>query len=407
MSKGHQWLKSHCPKCDPNVGELAQPNLTPQRRPLTRSVRAFCLGLERRGFGLKGNLGFYVGLYATTKVDWVTDVTGLTIAPMTTVATSHISTDDMPVRERVSSFREEFARSLLHVDLEPLGDNPFHAEATIRALPGVRILDCRASDIRMERTKALIPPDENMFGIAVMLEGHSRFTQWGREIIVRPGDAVVISHFDPAALTHSGGRHLGGVISLAAVAPLVADIETAFGRWIPRENEALKLLIKYLGILEEGPSLTAPELARSFATHVHDLIALVIGTTRDGADVAAGRGLRAARLRAVKADILANLSRPDLSVTAVAKRHGITPRYVHMLFEAEGTSFSQFILTQRLAAVHRILIDPDQDLQTISAIAYAAGFGDLSYFNHAFRRRYGATPREIRAEQMRPHEFGS
>ena len=35
----------------------------------------------------------------------------------------------------------------------------------------------------------------------------------------------------------------------------------------------------------------------------------------------------------------------------------------------------------------------------ISTIAFEAGFGDLSYFNHAFRRRYGATPSDIRASR--------
>ena len=32
----------------------------------------------------------------------------------------------------------------------------------------------------------------------------------------------------------------------------------------------------------------------------------------------------------------------------------------------------------------------------ISAIAFAAGFGDLSYFHRVYRRRYGATPAETR-----------
>ena len=32
----------------------------------------------------------------------------------------------------------------------------------------------------------------------------------------------------------------------------------------------------------------------------------------------------------------------------------------------------------------------------VGAIAYDVGFGDLSYFNRCFKRRYGATPREIR-----------
>ena len=35
--------------------------------------------------------------------------------------------------------------------------------------------------------------------------------------------------------------------------------------------------------------------------------------------------------------------------------------------------------------------------QTISTIAYEAGFGDLSHFNRAFRRRYGQAPSDVRA----------
>jgi AraC-like DNA-binding protein len=34
----------------------------------------------------------------------------------------------------------------------------------------------------------------------------------------------------------------------------------------------------------------------------------------------------------------------------------------------------------------------------VSSIALDAGFGDISYFNRAFRRRYGATPSDVRAQ---------
>ena len=67
------------------------------------------------------------------------------------------------------------------------------------------------------------------------------------------------------------------------------------------------------------------------------------------------------------------------------------------LFEDESATFSQFLLGERLARVHRMLGDPLHLARPISAIAYDAGFGDLSHFNRAFRRRYGATPSEIRA----------
>ena len=34
--------------------------------------------------------------------------------------------------------------------------------------------------------------------------------------------------------------------------------------------------------------------------------------------------------------------------SGLALKHGITPRYMRMLFEAEDTSFSEFVLRQRL-----------------------------------------------------------
>jgi AraC-like DNA-binding protein len=45
-----------------------------------------------------------------------------------------------------------------------------------------------------------------------------------------------------------------------------------------------------------------------------------------------------------------------------------------------------------------MLIDPRLTDRTVSSVAFEAGFGDLSYFNRAFRRFYGATPSNIRAQ---------
>jgi AraC-like DNA-binding protein len=37
----------------------------------------------------------------------------------------------------------------------------------------------------------------------------------------------------------------------------------------------------------------------------------------------------------------------------------------------------------------------------VSAIAFDAGFNDLSHFNRAFRQRFGVTPSEIKAAALR------
>jgi len=118
-------------------------------------------------------------------------------------------------------------------------------------------------------------------------------------------------------------------------------------------------------------------------------------------EIAKGRGVRATRLREIKADIAEKLASPNLSVETVAMRQQVSPWYVQMLFEQEGTTFSQYVISQRLLRAHRMLTDPRFADRSITSLAFDAGFGDLSYFNRAFRRCYGGTPSEIRAAAIR------
>jgi AraC-like DNA-binding protein len=115
-------------------------------------------------------------------------------------------------------------------------------------------------------------------------------------------------------------------------------------------------------------------------------------------ETARGGGLRAARLHAIKQDIARLLHRADLSVSALAARYRYTPRFVQRLFEMEGTTFTEYVLTQCLARAHRLLADPGRDCEKISTVAYDCGFGDVSYFNRMFRRSYGAAPSDVRAQ---------
>ncbi len=103
---------------------------------------------------------------------------------------------------------------------------------------------------------------------------------------------------------------------------------------------------------------------------------------------------------AIKAYIEKHLGSGNLSASAVATAHQITERYLQRLFEAEGTTFVTYVLNQRLKRAHTRLRDPAGHAQAISAIAYESGFSDISHFNHMFRRRYGATPSDIRNDQI-------
>jgi AraC-like DNA-binding protein len=132
---------------------------------------------------------------------------------------------------------------------------------------------------------------------------------------------------------------------------------------------------------------------------VYDLMALAIGASREGTEIAEQRSLKAARLEAIKEAIAKN---PDLSIHDIARSHAVTPRYVQKLFDGAGTTFTEFVLALRLEAARAMLVSPRYAHWTVMAISLEAGFGDLSYFNRRFKARYEQTPSEVRAESASP-----
>jgi len=217
-----------------------------------------------------------------------------------------------------------------------------------------------------------------------------------------PAGAATYARYDAKDADAALGMRIGTTIlglrlSRRLIEPLIPDYESLQRQVMPAGTEAARLLVTYLDALEQQETIATPEARRLVVNHVYDLAALAIGTSRERAEMAA-RGLAAARLAAIKAYIHENLPNPGLSAATAAVAQGVTSRYVHMLFEAEGTTFSEYTVGQRLMQAHRMLSDPRQMAQTVSAIALRVGFNDVSYFNRTFRRRFGMTPSEVRAQ---------
>ncbi len=125
---------------------------------------------------------------------------------------------------------------------------------------------------------------------------------------------------------------------------------------------------------------------------VLDLVGLATGAKGDEAELAGMRGLRAARLQAVLGHIRANYSDPAISAQYVAGQLGLSTRYVHDLLQESGRGFSDRVLELRLLRAKAMLEDEQFRGSRIGEIAFAAGFGDISYFNRSFRRRSRLQP---------------
>jgi AraC-like DNA-binding protein len=315
------------------------------------------------------------------------------------------STDDLPEATRAKAVRELHEHAALPgkgrpEPLEPLPDYRVRLNVAKRVIPGVIIMSGTLRGVRHAiRSRGSVSSREDDLLVAINLNGRTIARSRKGEVVLQDGDAMLMTrdsisvNFDhPTPVNFLGFR-----VPRDAIGSLGGCVDDALIRMVPAGEEAMKLLVTYArAVAEEEQSLRTPELQRLVATHIHDLIALTVGAARDGPAIAEGRGIRAARLRAVMSDITANLGDCDLTVATVAQRQQVTPRYLHKLFEGEEFTFSTFVLGQRLSRAHRMLSDPRFCDRNISTVAFEAGFSDLSYFNRTFRRRYDATPSEIR-----------
>jgi AraC family transcriptional regulator of arabinose operon len=69
-------------------------------------------------------------------------------------------------------------------------------------------------------------------------------------------------------------------------------------------------------------------------------------------------------------------------------------RLAHLFRQEMGKSIQSYVLERRLVMAAMLIV---QTHERISQIAYSVGFGDVSNFNHAFKRRFAMSPRQYRA----------
>ena len=100
------------------------------------------------------------------------------------------------------------------------------------------------------------------------------------------------------------------------------------------------------------------------------------------------------RIRRIRT-VLEQEYRDPPSVEQLADAVGLSSSRLAHLFRSEvGMSIQSYIVERRLLMAAMLIVQSDE---RISQIAYSVGFGDVSNFNHSFKRRFQMSPRAYRA----------
>jgi len=305
--------------------------------------------------------------------------------------------DAMRVRVQGHDVESLHERGVTWVSFKPIPDQVCGIDFALRKLPDLGLLSGAVRGVRHEHARRDSGDGDDDFSFHMNLSGISLVAGERGETTLRVGDAMLLSYSVSRIISRP---HLVDhrVIRLprAMLSSLVRNIDDAVLCRIPCGTGMLRLLKSYVDAVFDDPALAVPQTRQLIVAQLCDLVAVTLGATRDATAVAQGRGIRVARLRAIKGDIEAHLTNGGLSPGTVANRQQISDSYIRKLFESEGTSFSQYVLGRRLDRARRMLTDSRRADRSIASIAFDAGFSDLSYFNRAFKRHYGATPSDVR-----------
>lgn len=321
----------------------------------------------------------------------------------------HLSTRHLPPgvaeRDRLAFVHDVVGRHAAGMRFAPCERDAFDADFAILTLPGGALVSEAAyGAFAGSRTPELLNDGRDGYQLMIPDVDFETEIDGGRTVTVRAGDLLVLDQAVAFACRLPPVRLEVVALPRAGLSPRVRGLGAEPFRIVPREAPGLALFARYAALLREGalpaglPSGAAPAgsaLARLAEAHLHELAIAVVG----GRAEAAQAPLAAARLELVKKEMRLRLAEPGLSIAQVARRQKVSPRYIQRLFAAEGTSFSDHLRALRLEDA-RARLDAAAP-QTIADIAFAAGFGDVSSFNRAFRRRYGLTPSQVRAEALR------
>jgi AraC family transcriptional regulator, positive regulator of tynA and feaB len=272
--------------------------------------------------------------------------------------------------------------------LYPFGDLTF-----VRAVT-------RGGSHRVMRTEKLIQQStENIFFIGFLLAGDATLTQGEHRAELHLGDIAILDStrayeidvprsFDALWVKVPRHRLEGRLHSHSDIMAQRIDGSVGIG------HVASNLL---RAALAEAHCIK-PNEANRISNHLLDLLGLSLAGGVKSSPNDNATPYRASTLRRMQEFIEQRLDDEEMSPELVARTHNVSVRYIGKLFEREGISVARWIRMRRLERCRMDLEDPESASRSISDIAYAHGFGNISSFNRAFRARFGFAPRSLRNE---------
>lgn len=235
--------------------------------------------------------------------------------------------------------------------------------------------------------------------VITQFAGARRYAQGGGEVLLSAGDTTIINASQPwssSCETDCVRLYLRVPRWMLENRLRTRDIRVAQKIWgTTRTGAAIHRLSQSL--YYEARRMGNDETEAVLDAYFH---ALAVSVGLDEIPGEAGARLLQYILRYIDA----HLAEPTLSPVEVASATGISLRHLHRVFSATDGTMGDYVRERRLEHCRKDMMDSSFRARTITEIAFRWGFSDAAHFSHAFRKRYGTSPRAFRSDPRRSEE---
>jgi AraC-like DNA-binding protein len=302
--------------------------------------------------------------------------------------------DELSEQQKKARWHESIEQSPLS-ETSFLENEPFSASYFIIQVGDMPVSTFNGTLSRGTRThRAVIACPSDSFGFGFNSGRTPYQLRQRRTLVSEPNAAALISHDETCEISANAFNSWTCIkIPRQQLVARIPNVEDLIMTPLDPSQPAIRHLQELMTFLSRASGgLEEPAIGQQIEVLLLDLMTLALGASRDIAEIATQRGLRMARLNKILASIRARFTDPAFSPAAAGLAMGVSARYVQDLLHDTGQTFVERVQELRLQEARTMLVDPRNAAMKMSDIALSCGFGDQSYFNRCFRRRFGTTP---------------
>jgi AraC-like DNA-binding protein len=295
------------------------------------------------------------------------------------------------------AWKDYVARNIAHFSIRLKREPHFHVKARTRSNQGFMVTRLYTCSGRAELQRGPIEIEldgEDRYGFFAPLRGNQQLLHCNREAHCAPDSVTMVSLAEPLLQTKDGDNDtVYFYMPRQFVEAHIIWRGDICSRTKPADDGPWRLVYETIAALQRSATAMTDDQFTRASRNIGELAMLALDGCGDV--YSSAQPLRSANIARAKRIIRAGLTDPDLTLTEIARKCGLSLRYLHDLFRDDGRTLSEYLQGERLKLAHSMLNSDDVRNGSITDIAMACGFSNPSHFSTAFKRAFGTSPRSI------------